>query len=127
MKIHQYTMLSAPTVSQYAALAFDKSMKYVKTMVKEYDTRRRLLTKGLNSINGVSCKLPKGAFYVFPNITETSLSSEAFSQMMLDEAKVAVVPGNTFGESGEGYVRCSYSVSLETIREALERMEKLKT
>jgi aminotransferase len=126
MKIHQYTMLSAPTVAQYAALAFDKCGKYVREMVREYDSRRRLLVKGLNEVEGVSCITPKGAFYAFPNVKETGLTSEAFAQRMLDEAKVAMVPGSTFGESGEGYVRCSYSVSRETIQEALERMRKFK-
>jgi len=126
MKIHQYTMLSAPTVAQYAALSSDKCGKYVRDMVREYDSRRRLLVKGLNELNGVSCRLPKGAFYVFPNIQGTGLKSEVFGERMLDEAKVAVVPGNSFGESGEGYVRCSYSVSLETIKEALERLRTFK-
>jgi aminotransferase len=126
MKIHQYTMLSAPTVAQYAALAFDKCGKHVRDMVKEYDGRRRLLVKGLNGIDGISCIMPKGAFYAFPNIKGTGLTSEAFAQRMLDEAKVAMVPGSTFGDSGEGYVRCSYSVSTETIAEALERMGRFK-
>lgn len=126
MKIHQYTMLSAPTVAQYAALAFDKCSKYVKDMVKEYDARRRLLVKGLNELAGVSCITPKGAFYAFPNIRETGLNSDDFAQRLLDEAKVAVVPGNTFGDSGGGYVRCSYSVSRDTIKEALERMRSFK-
>ncbi|MBD3387938.1 MAG: aminotransferase class I/II-fold pyridoxal phosphate-dependent enzyme [Candidatus Altiarchaeales archaeon] len=123
MKIHQYTMLSAPSVAQYSALAFDKCGKFVKSMVKEYDVRRRLLVKGLNEVDGVSCIMPKGAFYAFPNIEGTGLSSEEFARKMLDEKKVAVVPGNSFGETGEGHVRCSYSVNRETIKEALERMK----
>ncbi len=126
MKIHQYTMLSAPTTAQYAALAFDKCAKDVKEMVKEYDSRRRLLVKGLNDVEGVSCITPKGAFYTFPNIKGTGLKSEVFAQRLLDEAKVAVVPGNTFGASGQGHVRCSYSVSKDTIKEALERMKQFK-
>ena len=126
MKIHQYTMLSAPTISQYGALAFDKCEKDVKYMVKEYDSRRRLLVKGLNEIDGISCIMPKGAFYTFPNIKDTGISSNDFAQRLLDEAKVAVVPGDTFGTSGEGYVRCSYAASKDTIKEALERMKVFK-
>jgi aminotransferase len=126
MKIHQYTMLSAPTVAQYAALSFDKCNRYVREMVKEYDSRRRLLVKGLNSIDGISCIMPKGAFYAFPNISGSGLKSDVFCERLLNEAKVAMVPGSTFGESGEGYVRCSYSVSLDTVKEALERMKTFK-
>jgi len=126
MKIHQYTMLSAPTVAQYAALAFDRCGRQVRDMVREYDTRRRVLVKGLNEVEGVSCIMPKGAFYAFPNIKETGLDSDTFANRMLVEAKVAMVPGNTFGDSGEGYVRCSYSVSLDTIREALDRMRDFR-
>lgn len=122
MKIHQYTMLCAPTVSQYAALASFSCKREVKKMVEEYDRRRRLLVAGLNDLNGISCITPKGAFYAFPSIKETGLSSEDFAEKLLKEAGVAVVPGSTFGESGEGFVRCSYSVSRDTIREALERM-----
>jgi aminotransferase len=122
MKIHQYTMMSAPTVSQYAALSFDRCGKYVAEMVKEFDARRRLLVAGLNGLPGVSCIMPKGAFYAFPNISGTGMGSEEFAQRLLDEVKVAVVPGDTFGKSGEGHVRCSYSVSRETIKEALARM-----
>ncbi len=125
MKIHQYTMLSAPTVAQHAALEFDRCGKHVKEMVREYDSRRRLLVSGLNELPGVSCITPKGAFYAFPNVKGTGLTSEAYAARLLAEANVAVVPGSTFGDSGEGYVRCSYSVSEETIREALERMRKL--
>ncbi|MCX6695179.1 MAG: pyridoxal phosphate-dependent aminotransferase [Candidatus Altiarchaeota archaeon] len=123
MKIHQYTMLSAPTVSQYAALKFTECGRYVKEMVDEYDRRRRLLVRGLNELPDVSCIMPKGAFYAFPNIKETGMNSQEFAKKLLN-AGVAVVPGNTFGASGEGHVRCSYSVSTEVIQEALERMRK---
>lgn len=126
MKIHQYTMLSAPTVAQYSALAFDKCGKHVREMVKEYDTRRRLIVKGLNDVDGVSCIMPRGAFYAFANVKETGLKSEAFAEKVLDECKVAVVPGNSFGQSGEGYIRCSYSVSRDTIKEAIERLRNFK-
>jgi len=122
MKIHQYSMLCAPSIAQYAVLKAFESGKYVKQMVKEFDMRRRLLVNGLNDISKIKCVIPKGAFYAFPNIKETGLSSEEFSTQLFKEANVAVVPGNTFGESGEGYVRCSYSVSRDTIKEALERI-----
>ncbi len=124
-KIHQYCMLCAPTVSQYAMLAAFDEKDSVKHMVKLYDARRRLLVKGLNEIPGISCHMPKGAFYAFPNITGTGLSSEAFTEKLIKEAKVAVVPGNVFGPSGEGFVRCSYSVSTESIIEALNRIAKV--
>jgi aminotransferase len=124
MKIHQYTMLSAPTISQHAALKFDESGRYTREMVSEYDKRRRLLVKGLNEIPKLSCIMPKGAFYVFANIKKTGLKSEEFAERLLREANVAVVPGSSFGKSGEGYIRMSYSVSRETIREALGRMRK---
>ncbi|MFH1835158.1 MAG: pyridoxal phosphate-dependent aminotransferase [Methanobacteriota archaeon] len=124
MKIHQYTMLCAPTTAQYAAIAAFKCKRQVKNMVEEYDRRRKLLVSGLNELPKVSCVMPKGAFYAFPNITGTGLSSEQFARNLLKESKVAVVPGSTFGESGEGYVRCSYSVSRDVIREALTRMKE---
>ncbi|MFH0860335.1 MAG: pyridoxal phosphate-dependent aminotransferase [Candidatus Altiarchaeota archaeon] len=124
MKIHQYSMLSAPSISQYAALKAFDCKKHVRSMVAEYDRRRKLLVKGLNELKGISCIMPKGAFYAFPNIRETRMSSEDFAQRLLKEAGVAVVPGSTFGDSGEGYVRCSYSVSKENIIEALVRMER---
>lgn len=123
MKIHQYTMLCAPTISQYAALAAFRHKGYVRDMVKQYNRRRRLLVKGLNSLPKMHCIMPKGAFYAFPCIRETGLTSEEFAERLLREAKVAVVPGNTFGECGEGHVRCSYSVSRENISEAISRME----
>jgi aminotransferase len=124
-KIHQYCMLCAPTPSQYAMLtAFDEEAS-VRQMLKMYNARRRLLVKGLNEIPGIKCHMPKGAFYAFPNITGTHLSSEKFAEKLIKEAKVAVVPGSVFGPSGEGFVRCSYSVSTESIIEALERMRKL--
>jgi len=124
-KIHQYCMLCAPTPSQYAMLAAFGEEESVRRMVKMYDARRKLLVKGLNEINGISCHMPKGAFYAFPNITETGLSSEKFAEKLIKEAKVAVVPGSVFGPSGEGFVRCSYSVSTESIIEALDRIAKV--
>ena len=123
MKIHQYTIMCAPTVSQYAALNAFEQEEPVREMVKEYDARRKLLVKGLNDLPGISCIMPKGAFYTFPNIKETGLGSEDFAERLLKEGGVAVVPGNTFGEAGEGHVRCAYCVSREAISEALERMD----
>lgn len=124
-KIHQYCMLCAPTISQYAMLAAFDEEESVQNTVKMYDARRKLLVKGLNEITGISCHMPKGAFYAFPNITGTGLNSEKFAEKLIKEAKVAVVPGNVFGPSGEGFVRCSYSVSTESIIEALDRMAKM--
>jgi aminotransferase len=124
IKVHQYGMLCAPTVSQHAAIEAFECASSVKRMVGEYDRRRRLLVSGLNELPGVSCRMPKGAFYAFPNITETGMSSEKFSESLLSGVGVAVVPGATFGDCGEGYVRCSYSVSRDVIREALERMKE---
>lgn len=124
-KIHQYCMLCAPTPSQYAMLAAFDEEASVKQMVRTYDARRKLLVKGLNEIEGISCHMPKGAFYAFPNITGTGLSSEGFTEKLIREAKVAVVPGSVFGPSGEGHVRCSYSVSTDEITEALNRISRL--
>ncbi len=92
-------------------------------MVAEYDRRRRLIVKGLNDI-GLECFEPKGAFYAFPSIKSTGLSSEEFSERLLYEERVAVVPGNAFGACGEGFVRCSYATAYEKIEEALGRIER---
>jgi len=129
-KIHSYTILCAPITAQKAAIEALKSAEpVVKDMVQEYNRRRRFIVKGLNTI-GLTCHLPEGAFYAFPNITSTGLSSEHFAERLLFEEQVAVVPGSAFGESGEGHVRCSYATSLEKIEIALLRMshfiDKLK-
>jgi len=124
MKIHQYTIMCAPSMSQYAALHAFEQEDSVREMVREYDGRRKLLVKGLNELPGISCIMPKGAFYTFPNIKKTGMNSEEFAEQLLKDGKVAVVPGNTFGDAGEGYVRCAYCVSRENISEALERMRK---
>ena len=124
MKIHQYTMMCAPTMAQMAALeALRAGDAQVEEMVAEYDQRRRIMVKGLNDI-GLVCFEPRGAFYTFPSITGTGLSSEEFAERLLVEQRVAVVPGSTFGECGEGYVRCCYATSLAEIEEALERMAR---
>lgn len=123
-KIHQYSIMCAPTTGQMAAVEALKNGKNdMINMKNEYDKRRRVIVKGFNDI-GLSCFEPKGAFYAFPNITSTGLNSEKFSERLLKEGKVAVVPGTAFGDCGEGYVRCSYATSLEEVKEALERIEK---
>ncbi len=127
MKIHQYTMLCAPSIAQHALLNAFEHMDSVERMVRSYDTRRRLLVDGLNSLPDVSCIKPKGAFYAFPNITKTGFSSREFAEKLLADAGVAVVPGDTFGASGEGFVRCCYAASREDLSEALERMDSFLT
>ncbi len=123
-RIHQYTMLCAPIMVQMAAI---EALKYgeddIKMMVKEYDKRRHLLVSGLNSI-GLSCFEPSGAFYTFPSIENTGMTSNEFSEKLLMEEKVAVIPGSAFGSGGEGFVRCSYATPLKNIEEALNRMSK---
>ena len=122
MKIHQYIMMCAPTPAQYAALeALRHGEADVAEMVADYDRRRRVMVKGLNDI-GLTCFNPRGAFYAFPSIRITGLSSEEFAEKLLMEEKVAVVPGTAFGECGEGHVRCCYATSLAEIEEALVRM-----
>ncbi len=121
-KIHQYTMLCAPIMGQMAAIeALKKGSSEVQAMVREYDRRRRVMVKGLRDI-GLSCFEPKGAFYAFPSVKATGLTSEEFAERLLTEEKVAVVPGSAFGQRGEGYVRCCYATSLPEIEEALKRM-----
>jgi len=124
LKIHQYTMLCAPTMSQMAAIeALRSAEDDVAKMVKEYDRRRRFIVKKLNEI-GLPCFEPKGAFYAFPSIEATGMSSEEFAERLLMEERVAVVPGSAFGQCGEGFVRCCYATSLTNIEEALKRMER---
>ncbi len=122
-KVHQYTMLCAPTMAQVAALeAMEKGDEEMLHMRHEYDLRRRLFVSGLNRI-GLDCFEPRGAFYAFPSVQSWGLSSEEFAERLLREQKVAVVPGNVFGPSGEGFLRCSYATSREELIEALDRME----
>jgi len=123
-KIHQYIIMSAPTTGQAAAIeALKGGEPFVRQMVAEYDQRRQLIVRGLNQI-GLPTFEPRGAFYAFPDIRSTGLSSDQFSERLLVEGKVAVIPGNAFGASGEGYVRCAYANSLANIEEALDRIEK---
>ena len=123
-KIHQYAIMCAPTTSQYAAIeALRNGDEAVVAMREEYDMRRRLIVNGFNKL-GLSCREPKGAFYAFPCIRSTGMSSEEFCEKLLYSEKVAVVPGTAFGESGEGFVRASYCYSTEHILEALKRIER---
>jgi aminotransferase len=121
-KIHQYTIMCAPTMAQVAAIKALKSGEPdVLEMVEDYNRRRLVMVKGLNDI-GLPCFEPKGAFYAFPSIKGTGMTSEEFAEKLLREEKVAVVPGTAFGQCGEGYVRCCYATSLAEIEEALSRM-----
>jgi aminotransferase len=124
VRIHQYTIMSAPTMSQYAALeAFKVGMPYVEEMRTEYDRRRRLIVGGLNEM-GLATFEPHGAFYAFPSIAATGMDDETFAKRLLDEERVAVVPGNSFGPGGEGFVRCSYATAYDKIEEALRRIDR---
>lgn len=124
LKIHQYAIMCSPTVSQYAAIeALQSCDNEVKKMVNEYNIRRRWLVNALNEI-GLECFEPEGAFYVFPSIKSTGLSSEEFCERLLYEHKVAVVPGNAFGDCGEGYIRISYAYSLKHLMEAVSRIKE---
>lgn len=124
-KIHQYSMLCAPITAQMGAIeAIKNGDGEMQKMVREYDRRRRLVVSGLNKM-GLDCFEPKGAFYAFPSIKSTGLTSEEFAARLLKEQKVAAVPGDVFGECGAGYLRCSYATSREQLVEALARIEAL--
>ncbi len=123
-KVHQYTIMSAPTMAQAAAVeALLRGDDHVEAMRQEYDRRRRLIVSGLNEI-GLKTFEPQGAFYAFPSIAASGMDDEEFAEKLLGEEQVAVVPGNAFGAGGEGYVRCSYATAYEKIEEALRRMER---
>jgi aminotransferase len=122
-KIHQYTIMSAPTMSQIAAIeAIENGNEHVLEMVAEYDRRRKLIVTGLNEL-GLSTFEPCGAFYAFPSISASGMDDETFAETLLNEEKVAVVPGNAFGADGQ-FVRCSYATAYEKIEEALERLQR---
>ncbi|MCH1642314.1 aminotransferase class I/II-fold pyridoxal phosphate-dependent enzyme [Paenibacillus timonensis] len=124
LKIHQYTVMCAPVMGQVAALeALKNGLEEKDQMVESYNQRRRLIVQGLRDI-GLECHEPQGAFYAFPSIASTGLSSEEFAQRLLLEAKVAAVPGNVFGAGGEGFLRCSYATGVNQLNEALNRMEQ---
>lgn len=120
LKIHQYAIMCSPTVSQYAAVdALEKCDDDVQSMVKEYDMRRRYIVNAFNEL-GLTCFEPGGAFYVFPCIKSTGLTSQQFCEDLLYKHKVAVVPGDAFGACGEGYIRVSYAYSLQHLKKAIE-------
>ena len=126
-KLHQFGIMSAPTTSQYAAVeAMRNGDGDIEHMREEYDRRRRYLVENLNRI-GLSCFEPKGAFYVFPDIRSTGLTSEEFCERFLLEEKVAVIPGSAFGPGGEGFVRACYAASMKDIAEAVARMDNFLT
>ncbi len=123
-KLHQYMVMSAPTMGQVAALAaLREAQEDVERMRQAYDERRRVIVDGLRAA-GLPTFEPEGAFYCFPDIRSTGLTSEEFAQRLLREERVAVVPGDAFGPSGAGYVRCSYATSLENVREAVRRIQR---
>ena len=125
-KVHQFTIMSAPTTGQAAgvvALTDPRAEEAVQAMRASYDRRRRLIVDGLNSI-GLTTFEPQGAFYAFPNVEISGMDEDTFAWTLLDEEKVAVVPGTAFGEAGKGYVRCSYATSTEKLEQALERMQR---
>jgi len=123
-KIHQYSIMSAPTTAQYAAVeALRSGFDEIESMRKEYNRRRRFFTQRLLQA-GLTCFIPYGAFYVFPGIHCTGLSSEEFAMQLLEREKVAVVPGTAFGECGEGFVRCSYATSMDELKTAAEKIER---
>jgi aminotransferase len=123
-KIHQYTIMSAPTMSQAAGLeAILRGEHYVREMLAEYGRRRELLIGGLNSL-GLDCFEPQGAFYAFPSVAKTGMDDETFSEVLLREEQVAVVPGSAFGPSGKGFVRICYATAYEKIEQALNHMRR---
>jgi len=124
LKVHQYTMLSTSSMAQYGAMEALKSRhQYIEEMRRSYRYRRDFMVRSLNEM-GLDCHLPGGAFYVFPSICKTGLTSEQFAEKLLLQERVAVVPGNVFGVGGEGHIRCSYASSMESLQEAVRRMNQ---
>nr|WP_106779630.1 aminotransferase [Lysinibacillus timonensis] len=124
LKVHQYALMCASTMSQYAAIeALRNGRPEVEEMVKSYRRRRNYIVQSFNEI-GLECHVPGGAFYAFPSIASTGLSSQEFAEQLLMKEGVAVVPGDVFGESGEGHIRCSYASSLEQLQEAVKRIKR---
>lgn len=122
-KVHQYTIMSAPTTAQSAAVAaIEQGEPYIEKMRQEYDRRRRLIVDGFNRL-GLDCFEPRGAFYAFPSIARTGMTGEEFAMRLLEEEEVAMVPGEAFGASGAGYMRASYATAYEKIEEMLNRLE----
>ncbi|MFC3886728.1 aminotransferase [Bacillus songklensis] len=124
LKIHQYAMMCAPTMAQYGAIeALQNGQEDVEHMRKSYRRRRNYIVESLNQI-GLDCHMPGGAFYVFPSIARTGMTSEEFAERLLMEERVAVVPGSVFGKGGEGHIRCSYASSMEALQGAIVRMQR---
>jgi aminotransferase len=124
LKIHQYAIMCAPTMAQFAAIeALQNGRSDVDEMVKSYRRRRNYIVQSFNDM-GLTCHIPGGAFYAFPSIESTGFTSEEFAERLLLEESVAVVPGNVFGASGEGHIRCSYATSMEQLQEAVKRMKR---
>ncbi|KGR89498.1 aromatic amino acid aminotransferase [Ureibacillus massiliensis 4400831 = CIP 108448 = CCUG 49529] len=124
LKVHQYALMCASTMSQYAAIeALKNGRPEVEEMVKSYRRRRNYIVQSFNEI-GLECHIPGGAFYAFPSIKSTGLTSQQFAEQLLMKENVAVVPGDVFGESGEGHIRCSYASSLEELQEAVNRIKR---
>ena len=123
-RIHQYVIMTAPTMAQFAALEGLKSCEsYVQDMVKEYDRRRKLVVEGFNYI-GLPTFEPRGAFYAFPQVSGTGMTDEEFAERLLTEKEVAMVPGSAFGPGGEGFLRCSYATAYDQLEEALDRIHQ---
>jgi aspartate/methionine/tyrosine aminotransferase len=123
--VHQYNVTCVNSLAQYIALAALKGpQNFVKEMVHEFDRRRQLVYERLNEVEGFNCTLPKGAFYVFPSIKRTRMSSEKIAEFLIQEAQVATVPGSAFGCYGENYLRISYSAAYEQLQDALDRIER---
>jgi aminotransferase len=123
-KLHQYLIMSAPTMGQIAAIeALQNGEDDVETMRRQYDRRRRLIVERFNEM-GLTCFEPKGAFYAFPSIQATGMTDEEFCETLLREERVAVIPGSAFGDSGAGFIRASYTASLDDIETAIERIER---
>ena len=124
VRIHQYTIMSAPTISQYAALeALRVGEPYVQEMLAEYDRRRKLVVSGLNAL-GLKTFEPRGAFYAFPSLESTGMDDETFCNRLLLEGRVAMVPGRSFGDAGIGFARVSYATSYERLEQALEKIDR---
>ncbi|HEY2122896.1 MAG TPA: aminotransferase class I/II-fold pyridoxal phosphate-dependent enzyme, partial [Chthoniobacterales bacterium] len=124
MKVHQYAIMCASNMSQEAAIeALENCQKEVEVMRSDYERRRNFVVHRFNEI-GLRCHLPKGAFYAFPRITSTGLTSKDFSLQLLRSKRVAVVPGSAFGYSGEGFVRCCFATGLDKLKEATDRIEQ---
>src|SRR5690554_2889568 len=123
-KIHQYVIMCAPTMSQWAAIeALENGLPAVEKMRREYDERRQVIVQGFRDM-GLSCFEPKGAFYCFPRISDLGMTSDQFCNELIEAERVAVVPGSAFGESGEGYIRVSYAYSIASIKKALEKIDR---